>query len=219
MAQLILLRHGQSVWNKKNIFTGWVDVPLSKQGVEEAVTAGKQLATTSIDTFFCSNLIRAQHTALIAWTEHDSDKTPIMIKNDETLEQKCEAFDDKIIPVFVDERLNERHYGDLQGLNKEATRKKYGNEQVKIWRRSFSSPPPNGESLQMTSERTIPCLVERIIPELEHGNNCLVSAHGNSLRSIVMHIENLTEDEVISLEIGTGTPILYEYKNESWSKR
>ena len=117
-------------------------------------------------------------------------------------------------PTITDWRLNERHYGDLQGLNKDETREKYGDEQVHIWRRSYDTPPPGGESLETCAERTIPCLEELIIPDLKDGKTVLVAAHGNSLRSIVMHIEGLSKEEVLSLEIPTGIPIIYEFAND-----
>lgn len=218
MPKMILLRHGQSLWNKANRFTGWVDVPLSEKGIEEATRAGERISDIEIDSIFTSTLIRAQMTTMLAMQAHHNTKTPVLIHEDsgrqhdwsriygDTTQADC-------IPVYVDWRLNERYYGQLQGLNKQATRDKYGDEQVKIWRRSFDVPPPEGESLKMTAARTIPCLHERILPELETGNTILVSAHGNSLRSIVMDIENLSKTAVLELEIATGDPIIYEFKN------
>ena len=190
MATMILLRHGQSVWNAANIFTGWTDVDLSEVGVTEAAKAGNELAEISIDVIHTSGLIRAQRTAEIVM-EHNR------VSND--------------VPTHRDIRLNERHYGDLQGLNKDETRAKHGEEQVRIWRRSYDVPPPGGESLEMCAERTLPYLTEAIIPDLEAGKTVLVAAHGNSLRSIVMKIENLSKDEVLDLEIPTGVPRTYTY--------
>ena len=190
MATMILLRHGQSVWNAANIFTGWTDVDLSEVGVTEAAKAGNELAEISIDVIHTSGLIRAQRTAEIVM-EHNR------VSND--------------VPTHRDIRLNERHYGDLQGLNKDETRAKHGEEQVRIWRRSYDVPPPGGESLEMCAERTLPYLTEAIIPDLEAGKTVLVAAHGNSLRSIVMKIENLSKDEVLNLEIPTGVPRTYTY--------
>ncbi|HJL59182.1 MAG TPA: 2,3-diphosphoglycerate-dependent phosphoglycerate mutase [Candidatus Thalassarchaeaceae archaeon] len=193
MAQMILLRHGQSVWNAANKFTGWTDVGLSPKGEEEATQAGHDLAQIAFDIIYTSDLKRAQRTAEIAMSFNSSSNSP---------------------PTITDWRLNERHYGDLQGLNKDETREKYGDEQVHIWRRSYDTPPPGGESLETCAERTIPCLEELIIPDLKDGKTVLVAAHGNSLRSIVMHIEGLSKEEVLSLEIPTGIPIIYEFAND-----
>ncbi|MEL0267803.1 MAG: 2,3-diphosphoglycerate-dependent phosphoglycerate mutase [Euryarchaeota archaeon] len=192
MTRLVLIRHGQSVWNATNRFTGWTDVELSEKGEGEAATAGEQLADVRFDVVHTSGLIRAQRTAEI-----------VMSKNRVSGE----------IPTKQDERLNERHYGDLQGLNKAETAEIHGAEQVHIWRRSFDIPPPGGESLEMTAERTIPYFVEEVIPDLNSGMNVLVAAHGNSLRSIVMHIEGISPEEITKLEIPTGVPMDYEFDN------
>ena len=194
MGRLILIRHGQSVWNAENRFTGWTDVELSEKGVGEAEKAGDLLSEIRFGVVHTSGLIRAQRTAEI-----------IMSRN--TVSGK--------VPVMRDERLNERHYGDLQGLNKAETAERHGAEQVHIWRRSFDVPPPGGESLKMNAERTIPYFEEKIVPDLKEGKNVLVSAHGNSLRSIVMHIESISPEEIVSLEIATGTPMFYKYDIES----
>ena len=188
MPRLILVRHGQSVWNASNRFTGWTDVDLSDQGVEEAEEAGRELSAIRIDVVHTSDLVRAQRTAEI-----------IMRHN--------EASDG--VPTKYDWRLNERHYGALQGLNKAETAEKHGAEQVHVWRRSFDVAPPEGESLEMTAERTIPYFIEEIVPDLAGGKSVLVSAHGNSLRSIVMHIESISPEDIVSLEIPTGEPIHY----------
>ena len=189
MARLILIRHGQSVWNATNRFTGWTDVELSEKGVIEAEEAGRQLSGIRIDVVHTSDLIRAQRTA-------------------EIVMQQNESFGETI-PTHYDWRLNERHYGALQGLNKAETAEKHGAEQVHLWRRSFDVPPPEGESLEMTAERTIPYFTEKILPDLESGKNVLVSAHGNSLRSIVMHLEGISPEDIVSLEIPTGSPMFY----------
>lgn len=219
MNQLILLRHGQSMWNLANRFTGWVDVPLSSQGVNEALNAGRALAEQPIDVIFTSTLVRAQHTAMLVMSQHQSGKTPIIQHESELMREKCiiysEEAKDKLIPVYTDWRLNERYYGRLQGSNKSETIAEYGEDQVHIWRRSFDVPPPDGESLKMTCERTIPYFQEKIIPRLMSGENVLLAAHGNSLRSIVMQIEQLTPDQVLSLEIATGDPIIYNIQDES----
>ena len=191
MARLILVRHGQSVWNASNRFTGWTDVGLSEQGVEEAEDAGRQLSEIRIDVVHTSDLVRAQRTA------------EIIMRHNETSED---------VPTNYDWRLNERHYGALQGLNKTETAEQHGAEQVHIWRRSFDVAPPEGESLEMTAERTIPYFTEEIVPDLVSGKNVLVSAHGNSLRSIVMHIDGISPEDIVSLEIPTGEPIHYSYE-------
>lgn len=223
MPKMILLRHGQSLWNKANVFTGWVDVPLSEKGIEEAARAGKFISDIEIDSIFTSTLIRAQMTTMLVMQAHRNAKTPVLIhaeggRQHEWSQIYNETTQAECIPVYVDWRLNERYYGELQGLNKQATRDKFGNEQVKIWRRSFDVPPPNGESLKMTAERTIPCLHERILPELNSGRSVLVSAHGNSLRSIVMDIEHLSKEVVLELEIATGEPIIYEFNNGTFAR-
>ena len=192
MPKLILVRHGQSVWNASNRFTGWTDVDLSYQGVEEAEQAGRDLSEIRIDVVHTSDLIRAQRTA------------EIIMRHNESSEEVSTKFD---------WRLNERHYGALQGLNKAETAEKHGADQVHIWRRSFDVAPPEGESLEMTAERTIPYFTEEIVPDLAEGKSVLVSAHGNSLRSIVMHIESISPEEIVSLEIPTGEPLYYEYEN------
>lgn len=194
---MVLLRHGQSVWNAANKFTGWTDVDLSEIGEKEAKNAGKELAEIAIDIVYTSDLKRAQRTAKIAMAQNRASTNP---------------------PTIQDWRLNERHYGDLQGLDKDETRAKFGAEQVHIWRRSYDIPPPGGESLETCAERTIPALKELIIPDLESGKTVLVAAHGNSLRSIVMHIEGLSKTEVLKLEIPTGTPFYYEYEDGSFAK-
>ena len=194
MATLILLRHGQSVWNAANKFTGWTDVELSAIGEDEAAKVGEELADTEINVVHTSGLIRAQNTAEIVMQQN-------RVSND--------------VPTHRDIRLNERHYGDLQGLDKNETRAKYGDEQVHIWRRSYDVPPPGqeGESLAMCAKRTLPYLEEAIKPDLDAGKTALVAAHGNSLRSIVMEIEGLSKEEVLSLEIPTGVPRIYNYDN------
>ena len=191
MAILIQIRHGQSVWNASNRFTGWTDVDLSEKGVVEAEEAGRQLSGNRIDVVHTSDLIRAQRTAKIVMQHNESSGDNV--------------------PTQYDWRLNERHYGALQGLNKAETAEKHGAEQVHIWRRSFDVPPPEGESLEMTAERTIPYFTEEILTDLESGKNVLVSAHGNSLRSIVMHIEGISPEDIVSLEIPTGVPMLYRH--------
>jgi len=184
---LAIVRHGQSLWNRENRFTGWVDVPLTQTGEEEARQAGLRLAELSFDVAYTSGLTRAQQTLAI-----------IMDAAEFT------------VPVIRDQALNERHYGDLQGLNKAETAQRYGAEQVKIWRRSFSTPPPNGESLADTAQRTLPFFERAILGDIAQDKNVLVVAHGNSNRSIVMRLDELSEVQVLELEIPTGVPIVYD---------
>lgn len=218
---LILLRHGQSAWNKKNIFTGWVDIPLTREGIEEALSAGRQIAHIPIDYIYTSTLIRAQMTTMLAMSQHSSDKVPyILHPNEGRLESWSRIYGEEAkkncIPVTCAWQLNERMYGTLQGLNKEETKKEFGQEQVQIWRRGYQVAPPEGESLEMTAERTIPYLEEEIIPHLTRGENVLISAHGNSLRAIVMYLKKLNQEEVLKLEIPTGQALLYRYELEMW---
>lgn len=220
MSHLILLRHGQSLWNLANRFTGWVDVPLSEKGIAEAQKAGQELASYPIQTVFTSTLQRAQQTGMIAMAYQQQGAIPVVQSNDSKIASKQAIFSpeakEATVPCYIDWRLNERHYGELQGLDKQQTREQYGDEQVHIWRRSFDVPPPGGESLEMTAARTLPCLHERIVPLLEKDDACiLVAAHGNSLRSIAMEIEGLSKEEVLKLEIATGVPRVYEYQKGS----
>jgi 2,3-bisphosphoglycerate-dependent phosphoglycerate mutase len=187
MPKLILVRHGQSLWNLEDRFTGWVDVPLTDLGRNEALVAGKKLEEISVDVAYTSGLQRAQHTL--------------------TLIQEGMG---KQLPVIRDSALNERHYGDLQGLNKQRTAEKYGADQVKIWRRSFDIPPPNGESLKDTAARTLPFFRACILGDIAQGKDVLVVAHGNSNRSIVMEIEKLTPEQILEVNLGTAVPLVYE---------
>ena len=194
MATLLLLRHGKSQWNKENRFTGWIDVPISEDGIAEAKLAGEKVKATGIrfDQAFTSALIRAQ----------------------ETLRIVLEILGQSDLPTERNQALNERHYGKLQGENKAETAKKFGAEQVQIWRRSYDVAPPEGESLKDTAARTIPYFKEKILPELKAGKNVLVAAHGNSLRSIVMDLDHLTKEQVVKLELGTGIPYIYEFDSD-----
>ena len=189
---LVLVRHGQSEWNEKNLFTGWKDPKLTPRGVDEAIKAGKKLkeAGYSFDKMFTSDLFRAQDTGRII----------------------LEQMDIPSIEVIKDVSLNERNYGDLAGLNKDEARKKWGEDQVHIWRRSFDVPPPGGESLKDTAERVLPYFKENIIPELIEGLDILVAAHGNSLRALVMELEEISSEEIVELEISTGVPLVYKFK-------
>jgi 2,3-bisphosphoglycerate-dependent phosphoglycerate mutase len=215
MSKLVLLRHGQSVWNKKNLFTGWVNIGLSAEGIEEALHAGQELKSVDIDVIYVSSLIRAQQTAMIAMAKYN--KNVILVNQYNEKKEWMDPKNIEHITMYEDSRLNERYYGDLQGLNKAETIEKYGKEQVHIWRRSYDTPPPNGESLAMTAERSLPAFYEKIKPQLKAGKNVLVVAHGNSLRSIIMDIEKLSSEEITSYEIPTGKPLYYKYDNGIFS--
>jgi 2,3-bisphosphoglycerate-dependent phosphoglycerate mutase len=222
MGTLILLRHGASIWNDKNIFTGWVDIPLSPKGVQESLKAGDVISKLPIDIIFTSTLIRAQMTAMLAMVNHP--KVPFIIHPGEgNLEEwatiHSEETRKEMVPVRCAWQLNERMYGELQGMNKDEMRKKFGAEQVHKWRRSYDQAPPEGESLKDTRERTGPYFTEEILPFLEEGKNVFISAHGNSLRSIVMMLENLTHEEVVQLEIPTGAPWIYTFEDGAWKRR
>lgn len=223
-SSLILIRHGESMWNEKNLFTGSVDVPLTKRGIEEAIEAGERISSIPVNMIYTSALIRAQMTAMLAMTQHRQKKIPI-IMHDESIQAKewSQIFSEETIqqsiPVITAWQLNERMYGKLQGLNKEETVVKYGKEKVHEWRRSFDSPPPNGESLEMCSQRAVAYFKENIEPQLQNGRNIMVAAHGNSLRSIIMYLEKLTSQEVTNLELSTGVPLLYIYKHGEFLKR
>lgn len=186
---LILVRHGQSDWNLKNLFTGWKNPDLTEQGQSEARATGQKLKAAGYvpDVYFTSALRRAQH----------------------TLDLILEELGITDVTITRSIKLNERDYGDLTGLNKDDARAKWGEEQVLVWRRSFDVPPPGGESLKTTAERTLPYYEAVIVPLLKAGKTVLVAAHGNSLRSIVMEVEGLTPDEILKREIGTGEPVVY----------
>lgn len=223
MSKLVLLRHGESVWNKKNVFTGWVDVPLSQQGVDEAIKAGTQIADIEFDIIYTSTLERAMQTTMLCMLKTNSSKTPVVMHKEGTKEHDwskiySDEMQEEVIPVYTDWHLNERYYGELQGYNKAKTAEKYGKEQVHLWRRSYDIPPPNGECLKDTANRTIPFFKKTIMPVLQENKNVLIVAHGNSLRSIVMSLDNLSEEDVLDLEIATGVPLFYDYKNGKFIK-
>jgi 2,3-bisphosphoglycerate-dependent phosphoglycerate mutase len=189
MPLLVLIRHGESQWNLENRFTGWTDVPLTEKGRDEARRAGEKLRGIHFDRAYTSVLKRAI----------------------DTLDIVLQTIGQVGLPVSYDQALNERHYGDLQGLNKAETAAKYGKEQVHQWRRSYDVAPPGGESLKDTAARTLPYFETHIVPDVRAGKNILVSAHGNSLRSIVMHLDQLSREQVLELNLATGVPIVYEF--------
>jgi 2,3-bisphosphoglycerate-dependent phosphoglycerate mutase len=192
---LVLVRHGQSDWNLKNLFTGWRDVGLTEKGVAEARAAGKKLKAQGLhfDVAFTSVLSRAQR----------------------TLDLVLEEMGETDITVFKDQALNERDYGDLSGLNKDDARKKWGEEQVHVWRRSYDVAPPGGESLRDTAARVLPYYIQEILPRVLRGGNVIVVAHGNSLRALVMVLERLSPTEIVGREIATGVPLIYRLNADS----
>jgi 2,3-bisphosphoglycerate-dependent phosphoglycerate mutase len=191
---LVLVRHGQSEWNLKNLFTGWKDVDLTEQGIAEARVAGRKLKAQGLkfDCAYTSALKRAQRTLDIILAEMGQQ-----------------------VPIVRDQALNERDYGDLVGLNKDDARKKWGDEQVLIWRRSYDVPPPGGESLKDTVARALPYFVQEILPRVLRGERTLISAHGNSLRALIMVLERLTPDQILKRELSTGVPIIYHLNADS----
>jgi 2,3-bisphosphoglycerate-dependent phosphoglycerate mutase len=192
MSTLIIFRHGQSTWNLENKFTGWVDVALTEKGINEAKAAGEKLKPYKFDKGFTSDLQRAQ----------------------KTLDLALEVCGQSHIPIEKNKALNERMYGDLQGLDKTETSKKFGEDQVKIWRRSYDIAPPNGESLKDTAERVIPYFEKEILPELKAGKNIVIAAHGNSLRALIMYLEKMTPAQILEFEIGTAQPRIYQLDND-----
>ena len=199
MSKLILIRHGQSEWNELNLFTGWKNPGLTKKGEKEATDAGKLLREKGIifDIAFTSALKRAQDTLTIILKEIDQTS----------------------LKIIKDQSLNERDYGDLSGLNKDEARKKWGEDKVHQWRRSFDIPPPGGESLRNTADRVLPYYESNIVPRINEGLNILITAHGNSLRSLVMHLDNIRSEDIVKLEFGTVVPLIYEAESSENIKR
>ena len=199
MTKIVLVRHGQSEWNNLNLFTGWKNPNLTKKGVQEAKDAGRLLKKRNIEfnVAFTSELIRAQH----------------------TLSLILEEIGQTHINTNKNKALNERNYGDLAGLNKDEAKKKWGEEQVHIWRRSYDISPPGGESLKNTADRVLPYYKQTITPEIKKGSNVLIAAHGNSLRALVMYLENIKPEDIVKLEIETGVPLIYNYLDTDNIKR
>jgi 2,3-bisphosphoglycerate-dependent phosphoglycerate mutase len=192
---LVLVRHGESEWNKTNLFTGWRDVDITEKGIAEARAAGSALKGQGLrfDVAFTSALVRAQH----------------------SLDLMLDELGQRSIPVFKNQALNERDYGELSGLNKDDARKKWGEERVHIWRRSYDVAPPGGESLKDTAARVLPYYIHEMLPRVLRGDNVLVAAHGNSMRALVMVLENLSSQAIVKREIATGTPLIYRLNADS----
>ncbi|HRH93430.1 MAG TPA: 2,3-bisphosphoglycerate-dependent phosphoglycerate mutase [Candidatus Peribacteria bacterium] len=193
MSSLVLIRHGQSLWNLENRFTGWTDVPLTDRGAADAALTGKALKDFTFDIAFTSRLKRAN----------------------DTLATVLKAMGAKDVPTEFDSALNERHYGDLQGLNKAETAAKYGQDQVKLWRRSYDTRPPNGESMADCERRTLPFFLQYVLPLVHAGKNVIIAAHGNSLRPIMKYLENLSPEDASGMEIGLVSPYVYTFEGDT----
>ncbi|NGX31419.1 MAG: 2,3-bisphosphoglycerate-dependent phosphoglycerate mutase [Chlamydiae bacterium] len=220
MSKLILMRHGMSVWNEKNIFTGWVDIPLDEKGIEEAIKAGKEMAEEEVDIIFTSALVRAHMTCFIAMAYNKSDKVCRVFHPEDKLHKGWDHIysDEETIPTIMAWQLNERMYGELQGMHKDFIKKTFGDEKFNAWRRSYDTSPPKGESLQQTAQRTVPYFQDVILKHIENGKNVFICAHGNSLRALTMYLEGKSGKEISSLEIPTAHPIIYQYIDGNFVK-
>ncbi len=213
MVKLVLIRHGESVWNKLNEFTGWVDVPLTSKGIKESKRAGSLLLKNKLhfDIVFTSELIRAEETLIYVLDSMKITQIPVFYsenKKDFKWEKHLENKNE--LPIYKHDDLNERYYGDLQGMDKDYARKRFGVEQVQIWRRSYNVKPPHGESLKDTMDRAVPYFKNKILKKLKNGKNVLIVAHGNSLRGITKHLENISNKDIPNYEIATGVPTVYD---------
>ncbi len=215
------------MWNKNNLFTGWINVPLSEKGVQESLEAGGKISPFPIDVIFTSSMVRSQMTALIAMAVHAEKRVPIIQdflpkKKGETFKNWNHIYDPKVekasIPVYVAWQLNERMYGSLQGMNKAELQRQYSQDQIQAWRRHYTAAPPLGESLQKTGERVLSYFKKKIFPYLKRGKNVFLCAHGNSIRCVVMFLENLSPEEVEKLEIGLALPLVYTFNHGEWHK-
>jgi len=212
MSYLILVRHGESRWNLANKFCGWVDVPLSPTGIKEAQQCANKLQGLTLDVAFTSKLERAQETLLIVLAkqkytgifQHETGKMAKWSKHKH-------AFEKQEIPVYTSEKINERYYGKLQGLNKDAARRKWGKEQVFKWRRSYDIPPPDGECLKDVYNRVVPYFKKVILPHVRKKKDVIVAAHGNSLRAMIKYLDNISDEKIPHLELPFGRPIVYKH--------
>ncbi len=215
MSRLVLVRHGESRWNLSNRFTGWVDVPLSQRGVREALRCAVHCRGFDFDVAYTSELERAQSTLIVILSRQN--RTGIFLHDEDpkrayyTWTKRSNRRNNHEIPIHMHATLNERYYGTLQGMSKEDAVKKYGEERVLRWRRGYADRPPQGESLEDVSRRVLPFLKKTILHDLANGRDVLVTAHGNTLRAVIMHLEGITEDDVPFLDLPTGRPIVYRY--------
>lgn len=214
MGKLVLVRHGESRWNLCNRFTGWIDVPLSEKGIKEAEECAQHCKQYEYSAAFTSNLTRAQETLLIILSQqdrtgvfqHDHDpKYSTWIRGS----NRCSGSD---IPVFASSALNERYYGALQGMEKGSAEKKYGKDKVQAWRRGYTNRPPRGESLEEAHARMHPYLVKKILPRVRRGENILVTAHGNTLRAAIKHLEGISDEQIALVDLPEAKPLIYEYR-------
>lgn len=213
MNYLILVRHGESRWNKNNLFTGWVDVPLSKKGIQEALANANELKKIQFDVAFTSELSRAQETLLLILAKQN--RTGIFMHDKKAKNHQWYKINlnKNEIPIYSSFNLNERYYGKLQGMNKDIVRKKFGEKKVFEWRRGYSSVPPAGESLEKVYKRAVPYFNKEIMPFLKNKKNIIISAHGNSLRALIKYIENISQKNISQLELKNGKPMIYKYTN------
>lgn len=234
VSQLVLMRHGESMWNHLKLFTGDVDIPLTERGILEAMAGGKAVAAIDFDVIFTSRLVRSKQTALIAMTQNKHCAVPVIVRGGfhghgkvgdenrlrlrDAAAQALQQAECRMVPVYADKALNERCYGDLQGLNKEAAIIEYGDALVREWRRSSDTRPPNGESLKDTWNRSIDFFELTIKPQLAEGKNVLIAAHGNVLRCIISHLSGLTVSEMLRLQIVTALPYSYSYDGSSFAE-
>ena len=219
MSYLILVRHGESRWNIANKFTGWVDVPLSEVGINEALICAKMLEGLQLDVAFTSELERAHETLLLVLAKQDC--TGIFLHDSKKRNQWAlhpHKFEKNEIPIYSSDKLNERYYGKLQGLNKQKMREKYGDEQVFMWRRSYDERPPGGESLKDVYKRAVPYFQKNIMPRVRKNENVIVCAHGNSLRAIIKYLDDIPDNNIPHLELPLGKPIIYKYSQGKLKK-
>ncbi|KAL3696938.1 hypothetical protein R1sor_011014 [Riccia sorocarpa] len=232
--QLVLMRHGESMWNDLKLFTGDVDIPLTEKGIMEALGGGKAVSEIDFDIIFTSRLGRAKQTALIAMTQNKFKRVPVLVRGGfygkgqtgdanrlrlrEAAANALEHASCKMVPMYADPALNERCYGDLQGLSKAAAIKEFGEETVRKWRRSHDTRPPNGESLQDTFVRSVHFFQKTIEPRLKEGRNVLVVAHGNVLRCIISYLSGLSDEEMLRLQVVTALPYSYTYDGTTFAE-
>ncbi|WKZ23847.1 MAG: 2,3-diphosphoglycerate-dependent phosphoglycerate mutase [Candidatus Dojkabacteria bacterium] len=219
MNSLVMVRHGQSRWNASNRFTGWVDVTLSVRGIREAQICGDKLKTIDFDVAFTSALVRAQQTLFTILSRQNKTGIVVHTAEKDPLTLSSNFMTQEDIPIYETHKLNERHYGLLQGLDKSEVKKKYGEEQTLEWRRGYASKPPEGESLEDVYKRVVPYFKNTIMPYVSSGKNVIISGHGNALRAIVKYIENITDEQIVNLDIPTGEVITYEFEAGQVSKR
>eukprot|EP00002_Diphylleia_rotans_P004274 TRINITY_DN13080_c0_g1_i2.p1 TRINITY_DN13080_c0_g1~~TRINITY_DN13080_c0_g1_i2.p1 ORF type:complete len:271 (-),score=58.39 TRINITY_DN13080_c0_g1_i2:150-962(-) len=224
-AKLILIRHGESTWNKQNMYAGWTDIPLTEKGIQEALDGGRTIKDIPIDVVFVSNLVRSQLTAMLVLSVHSSQKTPVFYSLSHDQHPRYNGIfgsktKDDTIPVFCSTLMNERHYGNLQGVPKDELKKLYTEQELSSWRYSYDNPPPDGESFEMVSRRTGQFIQEFVIPLVEKGLNVVLSGHGTANRTIMMHLEKRgPSEDLLHQTMETGVPHLFEYVGDGLFRR